>query len=224
MPYSSVLAAVYIAILWLIALPNASCLQIGMTFGSRKCFTEQIPRGAKVYADFHSSSLATPLEIDVFITNERGVVVAHKSALTAHKFTIDGSPSNAQGGPRWETYRICLLHQPHPHQVAIEGLTLISFKIRAGGAGVEEKGLQILESKHVDFVKDKIRLVEEDLNLVLGRMDDIRVQEEALFRHNRATATQLVSLSSVTSIVIVLIGFLQFDAVKSALRKRKFIP
>lgn len=211
------------ALLVLGMLHEAYSVQISMMFGARKCFMEQVPRGATIYAEVHTFSASNPLDIDVFITNERGIVVANKAAITDHKFTIQGSTNN-QGKPPFETYRLCFLHQPHPHQVTTPGETRVSFNVRIGGGGVGAQRVELLKRDHMDLTNDKIHNLEQDLNRLLLQIDDLKHQEEMLSRYNSATSRHLVTLSSLTSVIIVAIGVMQFDAVKLALRKRKVIP
>lgn len=210
--------------LWLLLVfHDAYSVQISMKFGARKCFMEQVPRGATIYAEVRTFSAANPIDIDVFITNERGIVVANKPAITEHKFTIQGTTNN-QGKSPFETYRLCFLHQPHPHQVKTPGETRVSFNVRVGGGGVGAQRVELLKRDRMDLTNDKIQTLEQDLNRLLLQMDDLKHQEEILSRYNSATSRHLVTLSSLTSVIIVAIGVMQFDAVKVALRKRKVIP
>ncbi|CAN8065202.1 unnamed protein product [Agarophyton chilense] len=201
----------------------AIAMQFAMSFAEKKCFMEHVPRGSTVYAEVRTSSTANPLDIDVFVSNERGSVVAHKSAVTEHKFTIPGSGQN-HGNPALEMYRFCFLHQIHPHQVMIKGETRVSFSVRFGAGGRGVKKVELLKQGQIESTNDKIRNLEDDLNRLLTQIDDLKQQEATLSQYNSATSKHLVTLSSLTSIVIIAIGALQFDAVKVTLRQKKVIP
>ncbi|KAI0558440.1 emp24/gp25L/p24/GOLD [Gracilaria domingensis] len=167
---------------------------------------EHVPRGSTLYAEVRTSSTTNPLDIDVFVTNERGVVVAHKAAVSDHKFTIPGS-AQTHSNPALEGYRFCFLNQIHPHQVVTKGETRVSFNVRFGAGGKGVQRVELLKRDQIETTNDKIRNLEDDLNRVLVQMDDLKEQEDILSR-----------------IVIIAIGALQFDALKATLRQRKVIP
>lgn len=71
--------------------------------------------------------------------------------------------------------------------------------------------------------KERLRSLEDNVNNLMFRMDDLKAQEDALSNQNQSVASHLMAVSSLTSVLVLAVGVLQFDAVKHVLRKRHFI-
>lgn len=211
---------------FLLHFQTASSIQISVGPTSRKCFTEQVPRGATIYVELRTSSARNPVDITLVVTNEHGHIVSQKSPITHNKVTIvpptNDNPYYAQRNPL-ETYRFCLIPHPPRNQMRPEE-TRISYSIKIGGGGIGAQKVDLLKTSHIEQTNQKIRQLDDSINTLLFGMDSLRKQEDILSQQNAATSRHLVTVSILTSIVVVAVGILQFDAVKEVLRKRKIIP
>lgn len=201
------------------------CMQLEIQYGTKKCFTEQVPRGANIFAEFNIASGATPMALDLFVHNERGGLIAHETSVSHYKLTIP-SHHHARSladehGPPFEIFRFCLLHHLHPNDPRLSGYRRVFFDIKNDGL--------LLNQKHLVFTHDtddtsrKIRELEESLKNVLFRLDDLNIQEGNLSQANDTTSSHVVLVSSLTSVVILAVGLIQFDFIKGTLKSSKVI-
>lgn len=204
---------------------ETSALQLGMYFGDRKCFLEDVQSDRPLHIDFHAVGGMVEMELDLFITDALGTVVWHKSGLSHHKVTLDApdtrSGARVEGGPRMETYRFCVMHQTLPGQIDTGAQRRVIFDIWSGRVGGKVEDIARLGD--VNKANGHIKKLEEDVLDLVGKMDLLKEEEQLLTMRNEYTSRFLIMVNSLASMLVMAVGALQLEAIQGVLRERKFI-
>lgn len=206
----------------------ADALKMKIDFGERKCFTEDVNAHRPVLLDFRASAGHSDMDVDLFVTDHKGKVVFHKSGLSHSRATIGPvlDPPESHGSltayaPQYVTYRFCFMHQVVPGQVAENVERHIDFRVSSAPARREKEGL--ITFRDTDRSNAQIHKLEEEILLLVEKMDVIREQERFLTLKNDSTSRFLTTVSSLTSSLVIAVGILQLEFVQSILRQRKMI-
>lgn len=208
---------------------RVTAMQMAIGFGERKCFSEDLPVQRPILIDFRASAGQSDMDVDLFVTDSRGQVVFHKSGLSHHRATFhtpDGLnndvDANSYGhAPRFATFRFCVMHQILQGQVKEAVERRIVFNVRSGSTKKENN--DIAKFNDVDRANSHIRKLEEDILVLVDKMDVLREQERILTLKNESTSSFLTTVSSLTSLLVLGVGLLQFEMMQGVLKERKVI-
>lgn len=209
-------------------------MQVNLGFGERKCFSEELASDKPVLVDFQAGAGLSDMDIDLFVTDDRGVVVLHQSGLSHHKTTLDSPQKQlllhrqhfqdeAQGPavstPGFHTYRFCVMHQALPGQVGAQEKRRITFAIRSAN----ENAWKLARGEHTNNMHSHIQKLEDEVSDLMGKMDALREKERLLTMTNETTSRFLTRVSMLTSLFVMIVGMLQLELTEGVLRERKFI-
>lgn len=204
--------------LLVMAIPSSS-MQFALGFGERKCFSEEVPTDRPLLVDFHTAAGASNMDLDLFVTNTEGQVVFHKSGLSHHRATLE--QHTVQHMPAFTAYRFCLMHQTIPGQIMERAERKVEFEIRP--VVREGDAARLVRRGQADNAYQNLRRLEGEIMELVEMMDALRKQEQLLTSTNESTSRFLMTLSSLASLFVLVVGMLQLEMVQGVLKQRKFI-
>lgn len=208
---------------------SSEAMQIELKFRERKCFQETVEPGRSIKCDFHASDGLRDMQIDLFVANSRGRVVAHRTGLSHYKFSLsstselerDSALLQGAQSPPGETFRFCVMHQGINGQIPDNVTRKITFNIRL--AMRKEDTALLVKKDTANATIQNLRELKDAVRYLIAKMDRLREAEATLSSLNASTTQQLLHFSSLTSIFVLVLGFLQTEAIQVVLRNRKLL-
>lgn len=212
----------FAALLLLAAAAQASSLTFELPYGQRKCYSEDLAPSTDIRGEVHVAGGRGEMKLDLFVSDAGGTVYFHKSDVNALKFSFKTgvAPSHSKTGT--QSYRFCIVNQVHPHSAAASNVarrvTLVVEaldKVRAGDMA------KLATQGHVEKVQDKFGEVSRKVDEIIDRIDDLRVQEQALSDVNEDTSRMIMRISVLACLFTIATGALNFMSLKSFFKQKK---
>eukprot|EP00177_Eucheuma_denticulatum_P006033 GFKZ01011005.1.p1 GENE.GFKZ01011005.1~~GFKZ01011005.1.p1 ORF type:complete len:237 (+),score=6.63 GFKZ01011005.1:202-912(+) len=208
-------------------------LTFELPYGQRKCFSEDLPPYTVTRGTVHVSSGSGEMSLDLFVSDQNGVVQFHKSDVNTVKFSFrSGSyPVHTR-----QMYRFCVVNQVHagsantmPGSVTrrvtlkvepvYEGEMAGREQHQSDGSGTAVS--RLAKQGHVDKVYQSFLEVSNDVDGLIERMEELRAEEEMLTAANERTAGVILKISVVACTLTIATGVLNFLSLKSFFKRKK---
>lgn len=205
--------------LFTIILQPAYSLELQLSYSARKCFTEDVPPGAILYAEFRvrpsspSKSLTTTLEV----RTSHGQEVAAVHDLTHHVFTHK-APANI---PEPNFLQFCLSHIPRTGERAVGNpFSRVHFDLQIRP---HDANSDYATRDDLDLTAENIRKVADRIDDVLFGIDVIRKTEQQIEGQLKSTSTILTVVVLLTTTLVLASAATQVTSVERFFKKKKFI-
>lgn len=204
---------------FIITLQPAHSLELQLSYSERKCFTEDVPPGGVLYAEFRvrststSKSLTTTLEV----RTSHGQEVTAVHDLTHHVFTHK-APANI---PEPNFLQFCLSHNPRTGERAVGNpSSRVQFDLQIRP---HDENYDYATRDDLDLTAENIRKVADRIDDVLFGIDVIRRTEQQIESQLKSTSTIITVVALLTTTLVLASAATQVTSVERFFRKKKFI-
>lgn len=174
------------------------------------------------------------MEIDVWITTQKGAVLYHKRAADHGKFTFrtpaiskdhddDVLDDYDYDEPYEEdTYKICIEHQQPPSRAHPMGTRrMISFVLHQAFNGLKEKGENVAAASDTDRLQASMRQIHTTLSGMIGDLSQLQRRERTLTTRMQKTTSTITYLAILSVVVTVATSALQFKYYRGYFKQKK---
>ena len=213
----SILAYLLLAL----AARTAAALTFDLPYAGQKCFSEDFQPRTTVKGKVHVATGrgGADMKLDVYVTNQQGVVSFHRADVNTVAFTfVTGDFAAHTTAP----YRVCVLHQTGAytaHPPAGQVYRRITLDLAAVRRQADTSTLAT--KSHADRTIQSFHDVSLSVDRLIDAMDEIRAREQALSDVGTDTSTLIVRISLVASLFTILTGLLNFITLKSFFKQKK---
>lgn len=198
----------------------SNSLTFELPYGQRKCFSEDLPPDIEVRGTVHVASGQGEMTLDLFVSDMRGVVYFHKSNVDSVKFSFRTGhfPSHTR-----EAFRFCVVNQvsanaAHPSARVVRRVTL---EVETVKDRHDTSTSRLAKQDQVDKVYSSFLGVQNDVDDLIEKMDELRVKEQKLNDINESTSATIFRISLVACLFTILTGVLNFLSLKSFFKRKK---
>lgn len=203
-------------------LAAAACgaaLTFDLTYGSRKCMSEDVSSLADVRGDIHVSSGVGDMTLDLFVSDPRGVVYFHRAGANSLKFSFKAGEFDEH---QTQAYRFCVVHQVHPNAAARTEVTRrVSLNVKVEGKGVQQEVAALAKKGDVLQAQEKFQDVYREVDNIISRMDELRNMEDSLTEANESTSKVVLRVTFLAAVFTIGTGVLNFLNLKTFFRSKK---
>lgn len=199
--------------------PQTSSLTFELPYGQRKCFSEDLPPSTTTRGTVHVASGHGEMKLDLFVSDSRGIVHFHKADVDTVKFSFKTSDNDPHSR---ETYRFCIVNQVHP--ASSTGAKRIVRRVTLSVEIVWERDVKlgrVAKQEHVDKVYASFLTVNNEVDGLIEKMDELRAKEQALTDVNERTASTILRISLVACLFTIATGVLNFLSLKTFFKRKK---
>ena len=198
----------------------ANSLTFELGFGERKCFSEDLPPDTRTLGTVHVASGHGDMTLDLFVADARGKVYFHRANVDTVKFSFvtgAGSPHTR------ESYRFCVVNQVPAHAVrpAANVVRRVTLEVDRLRPSTDSPAARIAKQEHVDKVYSSFMTVQNDIEDLIEKIDELREREEHLSRANDDTSSTIFRISLVACLFTIITGLLNFLSLKSFFKRKK---
>ncbi len=202
------------------ALHVAASITFDLGYGQQKCFTEDLPPVTIVRGDVHIASGKGEMRLDLFVTNQQGVLAFHKSDVNAVKFSFQ---TGAYDRHTTQLYRFCVVNQVHglsgmPPGDVFRRVTM-QIDVMSASRGNAVGGLATRD--HVTKLQQSFHEVSGEVDRLIESLDELRAKEQQLTDVNANTSTMIVRISIIACLFTILTGVLNVMSLKSFFKQKK---
>lgn len=203
-------------------LAAAACgaaLTFDLTYGSRKCVSEDVTSLANVRGEVHVSGGVGDMSLDLFVSDPRGVVYFHRAGANAVKYSFKAGAFDER---LTQAYRFCIVHQVHPNAAARTEVTRrVSLSMNVEGKGVQEEVAALAKRGDVVAAQEKFQDVYREVDNIISRMDELRNMEDALTAANESTSKVVMRVTFLAAVFTIGTGVLNFLNLKTFFKSKK---
>lgn len=214
-----VLASLQVLFLSLVSGSNGLAFEVD--YGGRKCIYEEVPPSTQIKGEFHVSGGTGEMELDLFITDPRGVVYFNKQNMDTQKFSFKSGQFIKHTKQK---YKFCVLHQVHQHAARMPRVKRrVSFSVEIEQSRRAKKKAQVATGSQVDSAHEKLADLEDDLDTLLGEFDGIREEEQVITDIGTNTTSTILRYSVLSIAITLLTGFLNHYYLRSFFKQKKLM-
>lgn len=209
------------ALLSLLHVSFAGSLMFELPYGQRKCFTEDLPPDTVTRGTVHVASGQGEMTLDLFVSDMRGVVHFHKSNVDSVKFSFKTGhyPMHTR-----EAYRFCIVNQVSSnamHQASGHVVRRVTLEVETVKEHQDPTTSRLAKQDQVDKTYSSFLSVQNDVDGLIEKMDELRAKEQQLSEVNESTSTTIFRISLVACGFTILTGVLNFLSLKSFFKRKK---
>lgn len=189
---------------------------------------EDLPSVGTVKGTVHVASGKGDMSLDMFVSDSRGAVHAHKSDVNSVKFSFklpvdDGPQHHSNGDGRDETYRFCVINQVHPQAVQPKDAVgrKVTLEISYSSNQHIEQLSKLAKTDHAERLFSTFSSVSSDVDQLIRALDELRSKEQELTKLNETTASTILFISLLACLFTILTGILSFMSLKSFFKRKK---
>lgn len=175
------------------------------------------------------------MEIDVWITTQKGVVLYHKRAADHGKFTLrtplvskehhdDVLDDDYDYDDPYEedTYKICIEHQQPPSRAHPVGTRrMVSFVLHQAFNGLKEKGDSAAAASDTDRLQATMREMHTTLSGMIGDLSQLQRRERKLTSRMQKTTSTITYLAILSLLVTVATSAMQYRYYQGYFKQKK---
>ena len=196
-------------------------LSLEVDYGSRKCIYEDFPPNTQVTGEFHVSGGHGEMDLDLFVTDPRGVVFYNKQNLQSQQYSFRTGhyPQHTT-----QTFKFCVVHQIH-HQAsrASRVKRQVSFTIETKRQKGATRSSQVATGKQLETASERFSDIEVELDILLGDLDEMREHEQVISEIGTRTTKTILFYSLLSIVVTLLTGFLNHYYLRFFFKQKKLM-
>lgn len=209
------------ALISLLRVSFAGSLTFELPYGQRKCFTEDLPPDTVTRGTMHVASGQGEMTLDVFVSDLQGIVHFHKSNVDNVKFSFKTGhfPLHTR-----EAYRFCVVNQVSPNAIQQSSgrvVRRITLEVETVKEPHDPTTSRLAKQGQVDQMYTSFLSVQNDVDGLIEKMDELRATEQVLSEVNESTSTTILRISLVACVFTILTGVLNFLSLKSFFKRKK---
>lgn len=196
----------------------ASALTFDLSYGSRKCISEDVTPLADVRGELHVSGGSGDMSLDLFVSDPRGVVYFHRAGANSVKYSFKAG----NFGTATQAYRFCVVHQVHPNAATrTEVVRRVTLSVKVEGKGIQEEVAALAKRGDVAQAQEKFQDVYREVDNIISQMDRLRDMEEALSSANENTSRIVMRVTFLAAVFTIGTGVLNFLNLKTFFKSKK---
>lgn len=165
------------------------------------------------------SSGTGEMSLDLFVSDQRGVVQFHKSNVNSVKFSFT---TGVYEEHTRQVYRFCVVNQVNanaaqPRDKDVARRVTLEVEEVVGEKASEGLAKQV----QMDKVYQSFLTVSSEVNGVIEKMEELRAKEQKLSELNEITSAVILRISIVASLVTVMTGVVNFVSLKRFFKRKK---
>lgn len=216
-----------------------SAIRFYLEPGQRRCFTDELPSSTRITGETRIADGKSDMEIDVWVTTQKGTVLYHRRAADHGKFSFttpaiakdhhddvledDEQYSYDDEDPYEEdTFRICIEHQQVPSRAHPAGTRrLVSFVLHQAFNGLKEPAQGAASAEDTDHLQLTMREMHTTLSGMIGDLTQLQRRERNLTARMQRTSWRVTAMAVWSVLMMILTSAVQFKYYQGYFKRKK---